>query len=132
MQVIDSDAPTDPEMIRFLREELGQVLASAGEWQFTGPIWLWRGKAKDGSPTPTAWHFLTIDGDVAAALRANSTGRAAAWGSICVKVTLGTTSWATSLFPSKALNGYMLPIKASIRKSERVAEGDVITINLNL
>ncbi len=127
-----SDAPTDPELIRFLREELGETIAAGCSWAFTGPIWLWRGKAKDGEPTKTAWHFLTIDGAVADAIRAAAPGRSAAWGSVYVSVSIGRTSWQTSVFPSKDVSGYLLPIKASVRKAERLVEGDNVTVTLAL
>ena len=126
------DGPTDPELIRFLREELGESLPSGGQWTFTGPLWLWRGKAKDGTPTSTAWHFLTIDGAVADAIRAAAPGRSAAWGSVYVSVTIGVTTWQTSVFPSKDVAGYLLPVKASVRKAEKLGEGDTVTVELTI
>jgi hypothetical protein len=129
--VSSNNAPSDPELIRFLREELGEEAPSAGSWAFTGPIWVWR-QAKDGTPAKTAWYFITIDGDVAESIRAAAPGRTAAWGSVYVGVTIGATEWRTSLFPSKNVGGYVLPIKASVRKAERLAEGDVVTIRLTL
>lgn len=127
-----TDVPSDPELVRFLREELGEMGPVAGPWEYSGPIWLWRGKAKDGTPTKAAWHFVTIDGAVAEALRAASPGRTAAWGSIYVKVAIGVTQWETSVFPSKDVMGFMLPIKASVRKAERLVEGDLVTVRLSI
>ncbi len=122
----------DPELIRFLREELGESGPQGGGFEFTGPVWLWRGKAKDGTPTQTAWHFLTIDGEVADAIRAAAPGRSAAWGSVYVNAVIGATRWQTSVFPSKDVGGYMLPIKASVRKAEGLGEGSVVTVQLVL
>ncbi|WP_416908213.1 MAG: DUF1905 domain-containing protein [Polymorphobacter sp.] len=122
--------PTDPELIRFLREELGESLPASDALHVTGPLWLWRGKAKDGTPSSNAWHFLTIEGDAAEAIRAAAPGRAAAWGSVPVAATIGNTSWQTSVFPSKEAGGYLLPIKASVRKAERLSEGDIIRVTL--
>ena len=122
--------PTDPELIRFLREELGETVAAGEPWSFTGPMWLWRGKTSDGSPTKTAWHFVTIDGAVAEALREVAPGRSAAWGSVYVTAMIGSTEWRTSVFPSKDAGGFLLPIKASVRKAEAIAEGDVVTVQL--
>ncbi len=127
-----NDGPTDPELIRFLREELGEAAPTGGSWAFTGPIWLWRGKAKDGVPSTMAWHFLTIDGEVAESIRAAAPGRTAAWGSVYVTVTLGRTEWRTSVFPSKEVKGYLLPVKASVRKAEKLAEGDLVTLSLSI
>lgn len=126
----------DPELIRFLREELGVTAPVVSGWDYSGPVWLWRPKTSEGAPkaSPVAWHFLTIDGEVAAGIRAAARqaigGRSAAWGSVYVKVRIGTSSWETSVFPSKEVQGYLLPIKAAIRKKERIAEGDVVTVEI--
>ena len=124
------DLPTDPELIRFLREELGEALPAGGSWSFTGPLWLWSGKASDGAPTKSAWHFVTIDDAVADGLRSAASGRSAAWGSVYVSVTVGATSWQTSVFPSKDVGGFLLPIKASVRKAEKITVGDMVTVAL--
>ncbi|OYQ31055.1 hypothetical protein CHU93_05585 [Sandarakinorhabdus cyanobacteriorum] len=131
------DPDLDPELIRFLREELGHDLPAGGAWTFTGPLWIWKGKSADnaaagGKPSPMSWHFLTITGPVADGIRAGAPGRSAAWGSVYVKVRLGGTSWATSVFPSKEAGGYLLPVKAAVRKKEGVGEGDTVTVELSL
>lgn len=133
-------AELDPELVRFLREELGHDIADqlppGGAWTFTGPLWIWKGKHAQGKPgphpSPASWHFLTITGDVAAAIRAAAPGRTAAWGSVYVKVGLGRSQWQTSLFPSKDAGGYLLPVKAAVRKKEGVGEGDEVTVALSL
>lgn len=122
----------DPELIRFLREELGHDVPSGREWTFTGPVWIWKGTRADGTPSPTSWHFLTIGGEVANAIRAAAPGRSAAWGSVYVKARIGLTVWETSLFPSKQVKGWLLPIKAAVRKKERIAEGDEVTVELRV
>jgi Domain of unknown function (DUF1905) len=120
------------DLARFLREELGGDAPAGGMWDVTGTLWRWQGKAKDGTPSSTSWFFITIDGAVAEAIRAASPGRTAAWGSVYVAVTIGATSWRTSLFPSKDIGGYILPVKAAVRKAERIAEGDAVTLRLTL
>jgi len=115
--------PDDPELARFLREDLGHDMPIGGTWTVTGPMWRWHGTGKDGNPTVASWFFITIDGTVAEAIRAASPGRTAAWGSVYVSVTIGATTWRTSLFPSKNVAGYLLPIKAAVRKAERLEEG---------
>lgn len=126
-----SRLPTDPELIHFLREELGEGMPSGGRWHVTAPVWKYQGTAKDGAPSSMAWYFVTIDGDIATAIAAASPGRTAAWGSVYVGVTLGATQWRTSLFPSKSVRGYLLPLKAGVRKAERVSEGDMVTVDLS-
>jgi hypothetical protein len=121
----------NPDLARFLRDELGEGDKAALVRDVSGPLWQWRGTGKDGGPSPVAWFFVTIDGETADAIRAAST-RTAAWGSIYVSATVGATSWQTSLFPSKQAGGYLLPVKAAVRKAERLVEGDVVNARISL
>lgn len=121
----------DAELARFLRDELGLVAedGAAGPWTVRGPVWLWQGA--DGAPAKGSWYFLTIDGETAQAIRAAATN-AAAWGSIYVEATIGATVWRTSLFPSKQAGGWLLPLKAAVRKAETIREGSQIEAVLAL
>ncbi len=120
----------DKDLARFLRDELGHVPdAPAGPWRVHGQLWLWQGS--DGAPAKGAWYFLTIDGDMAQAIRAH-VAASAAWGSVGVEVTIGATTWRTSLFPSKAHGGWLLPIKAAVRKAEKLGAGSTLEAALVL
>jgi hypothetical protein len=120
----------DADLARFLRDELGYLPeGSAGPWRVSGPVWLWQGS--DGAPTKGSWYFLTIDGEAAQAIRSQATN-AAAWGSVYVEATIGSTTWRTSLFPSKQAGGWLLPLKAAVRKVEKIAEGSVVEVSLAL
>ena len=52
------------------------------------------------------------------------------WGMIPVTVRLGQAEWTTSLWPKDG--GYIVPLKASVRKAEKVAEGDSVTLRLEV
>ena len=130
----DGPPIADPALARFLREELGVDEATVAtpsphQWRFTGPVWVWRGSGT-GAPPKAAWYFLTIDGDVAATIRASTRGTTGGFGSIRVTATIGATRWQTSLFPAKASGGYLLPLKAGVRKAEGLTEGIVTTVTL--
>lgn len=128
--------PDDPELVRFLRDELGAGIGDGagpgGSWTVNAPLWRWQGAGKDGQPSATSWFFITIDGAAADGIRASATGRTAAWGSVYVTATIGATQWRTSLFPSKNVKGYLLPVKAAVRKAEKIAEGDVVAASVSL
>ncbi len=120
----------EAELARFLRDELGLASdGSAGPWVVRGAVWLWQGS--DGAPAKGSWFFLTIDGETAQAIRANAVN-AAAWGSVYVEATIGATTWRTSLFPSKAAGGWLLPLKAAVRKAEKIVEGSAVEAVLAL
>ncbi len=57
-------------------------------------------------------------------------GQRRGWGSIRVTATIGETSWQTSMFPSKESGGYLLPVKAAVRKAEGLTAGDEIAVRL--
>ena len=86
-------------------------------------VWLW-------SSNGAAWHFLTVEGEAAAEVRYASLGLTRGFGSVPVEVTIGATRWRTSLFPSKSAGGFMLPLKAAVRKAEGFAAGDVVQVTL--
>lgn len=52
------------------------------------------------------------------------------WGVIPVRARVGATEWKTSLFPKDG--SYIVPIKASVRKAERLGEGDDVTVQLEV
>ena len=98
----------------------------------TGPLWRWT-----TDKAPAAWHFITIDGEAGEALSATALmqrlelGRRAGFGSLKVTVQIGDSSFSTSVFPSKD-TGWMLPVKAAVRKAEGLAEGDSVKVTLEV
>jgi len=99
----------------------------------TTPLWLWT-----TDKAPASWHFLTINGQAAddihatALMRRLEGGPKRGWGSIKVVATIGGTSWDTSILPQKDERGWLLPIKASVRKAEGLVTGDVVTVTVVL
>lgn len=87
----------------------------------TAPVWLW--KADKGS-----WHFLTVPADQAVEIRLESIGRRGGFGSIRVEAAIGAVRWRTSLFPDSKSGGYVLPIKADVRRRADIAAGDQVTV----
>jgi hypothetical protein len=54
------------------------------------------------------------------------------FGSARVEAVIGDTRWKTSVFPHKESGGWILPVKASVRKAEGLTEGDRITVTVSL
>ncbi len=91
------------------------------KFRFTSEIFLW----KEDSP----WHFIALPEDITDDIE-DSVSRRGGFGSISVHVTLGTSTWSTSLFPDSRRKTFILPIKKEIRRAEQVAAGDRVTIEL--
>ena len=92
---------------------------------------LWRWTSPSG---PAAWFFLTIDGAAGEALSGTALMRRmeksiGGFGSLKVEATIGGSTFKTSVFPSKS-QGWMLPVKASVRKAEGLGEGDAVDVVL--
>lgn len=95
----------------------------------TGTLWRWTGGSSGGS-----WHFLTIDGEAGESLSATALMRRlertiGGFGSIKVAARIGASRFSTSVFPSKS-EGWILPIKAAVRKAEGIGEGDAVEVVL--
>jgi hypothetical protein len=54
------------------------------------------------------------------------------FGSVKVKVTVGGSTWSTSLFPATAEESYILPVKAAVRKAEGLVEGGMVEVTIEL
>jgi Domain of unknown function (DUF1905) len=102
-------------------------------YRVTAKLWLW-----NSDKAPASWHFLTVDGETAEAIHALAlkrrleSGQRRGWGAMKVHVTIGETSWETSIFPDKGSGGWLLPIKAAVRKAEELVVGDRIQVSVML
>jgi len=94
------------------------------EFEFVAELWRWTGEA--------AWHFVTLPHDVTDDIDETSEDSRAGFGSRRVEVTVGETTWRTSVFPDKNAASYLLPIKQAVRKAELLADGDAIEVRLRL
>lgn len=84
---------------------------------FAAELWIWDARRSD------TWTFVTVPPEDSDDLR-ERTGPPGGFGSIPVEVTIGGSSWRTSVFPDKESGCYVLPIKAAVRKAEGLAAGD--------
>jgi len=90
----------------------------------TGPLWLWAGESG-------AWHFISVPPELSDEIRAHAMIALRGFGSVRVAVTIGDVTWRTSVFPVKE-GGYILPVKAEIRRKASIAAGDEVTVELEL
>lgn len=90
--------------------------------EFSGEIVYWRG--------PSPWHFIAVPAEQCADLEATAAFVSYGWGMIPVTARIGDTEWTTSLFPKDG--GYLLPVKASVRKAERLAEDETVAVRLTI
>jgi hypothetical protein len=83
----------------------------------------------------TGWrrrHFLTLPPPVAEELRDEVPSTGPGFGSINVSVTLGRSSWDTSVFPDKATGSFLLPVKKEVRRANQLIAGDEVDVTLRI
>ncbi len=92
------------------------------QFEFTGEIFEWRG--------PAPHYFVAVPADQSCDLKAIQSVVTYGWGVIPARVRIGGTMFTTSLFPKDGR--FLVPIKAAVRKAERLTEGDEVTVQLEV
>ena len=78
-----------------------------------------------------AWVFASLPTDRADEIRELVTQRSG-FGSVRVTASIGTSEWQTSVFLSKELGTYLLPVRRSVRVQERIDSGDAVEITIRV
>jgi len=87
-------------------------------------LWRWNGGK-------ASWYFLTLPAAISKEIRLVDAGpRRMGFGALRVEATIGGSTWKTSIFPSSGLKAYLLPVKAAVRKAEKLVEGKSISVQL--
>ena len=97
-------------------------------YDFAAPLWRW--DAKDEA-TSGAWFFVSLPFDVSDDIEATAEpGKG--FGSVRVEVTVGSSTWRTSVFPSGERKTYVLPVKKAVSVAEGLDEGTEAKVRLSL
>ncbi|MCB0895078.1 MAG: DUF1905 domain-containing protein [Nocardioides sp.] len=91
---------------------------------FDAELWEW-----EAAPEATSWVFVTVPPDETEEIQLRS-GPPRGFGSVRVEVTVGATTWRTSVFPDR--RGYALPVKKAVRRAESLEVGDPARVTLEL
>jgi hypothetical protein len=93
------------------------------EFTFTAPLWRWPGES--------AWYFVPVPAELADEIRMLA-GPPKAFGSVRVEVTVGETTWRTSVFPDAGRGTYLLPVKQAVRRAEDLVEDEDVAVTLRV
>jgi len=99
-------------------------VARIGIFEFTARLWRYPGA--DG------WHFGSLPPGISADITEVSAGIRRGFGSVRVAVTIGATSWRTSIFPDSKTGAYLLPVKKAVRAAEHLETGDEVKAQLKI
>lgn len=83
-------------------------------------------------PGPSGWHFVTLPKKEATDIKKFQSPIRRGFGAIKVEVTIGSTSWLTSIFPDKETQSYILPLKRDVHKKEGIRADQLIKYSLKI
>jgi hypothetical protein len=92
------------------------------ELRFGGELWYWKG--------PAPWYFVTVPEEESIDIEAISRDVTYGWGMIPVTVRVGSSTWATALFPKDGR--YIVPIKADVRRKQQLELGERVAVRLTI
>ena len=84
------------------------------------------------------YHLIVITGEPAeqiamhARLHRLEFGKQRGFGSVKIMAGIGDSSWKTSVFPQQKQSEWILPVSKKVMRAEDLAEGDSITLSLEL
>lgn len=90
-----------------------------GTFEFSAPLWQ--------HPGADGWHFVSVPAEISDDITDITHHIRRGFGSVRVAVTVGGTTWKTSIFPDRKTSTYMLPMKKAVRTAEHLLTGaDVV------
>ena len=99
-------------------------MAQVRAFEFAAPLWRYPGD--DG------WYFVSLPARISADVSDVAAGIRRGFGSVRVAVTVGATSWQTSVFPDSKTGAYLLPVKKAVRAAEHLKAGDQVQAKLHI
>ena len=95
-------------------------------YEFEAELWIWDARRVD------TWTFVSLPIDAAAEIRELVPALPRGFGSVRVEVTVGGSTWRTSVFPDAGSGTYVLPIKKAVRRAESLEPGLPVAVRLEL
>lgn len=93
---------------------------------FEAELWIWDARRDE------SWTFVSLPADASDEIRDLTGGQRRGFGSVRVKVTVGRTTWHTSIFPDSKRGAYVLPIKRAVRTAQSLEAGDKVTVRVEI
>jgi hypothetical protein len=93
-------------------------------YKFRAKVWEYDG--------PSSWHFVTVPKKESAKIKGIFHIAKRGFGALPVRVTIGNTTWKTSIFPDSKSGTYVLPLKANVRKVEGLKKGTTASVSIEV
>lgn len=82
------------------------------------------------SPEMTGWVFVTLPKEISLEIRENFKWREEGWGRMKATINIGNSEWQTAIWYDTKQDTHLLPLKAAIRKKEKIILDQNIEITI--
>ena len=93
---------------------------------FNGELWIWNARRGD------SWTFVSLPAEASEEIHDLTAAPRHGFGSLRARVTVGGSTWMTSIFPDRVRGTYVLPIKRAVRTAEALQVGDIAIVTVEL
>lgn len=97
---------------------------SGEQYSFDAELWRWEARTD-------SWVFVSLPEDASDEIDAIPRPPSG-FGAVKVIVTIGSSTWSTSVFPDAGRRAYVLPLKKAVRAKQGLEIGDVASITVEL
>jgi hypothetical protein len=94
--------------------------------QYTFTAELWQRAAAGG------WHFFSLPQAMAAEIREQLQWQEEGWGRLKASARLGTSQWETAIWFDTRRQTYLLPVRAAVRRREKIGAGDAASVSIRV
>jgi len=92
------------------------------QYQFSGKVWRYAGAG--------GWHFISLPEPLSVEIRNLLKAEEEGWGRLPATARIGETTWFTAIWFDSKSQTYLLPVKADIRKKEKIASENPVEVVL--
>jgi Domain of unknown function (DUF1905) len=79
-----------------------------------------------------SWYLLSVPIEHGEVIKFITSDTRKSFGSVKVKVTIGSSTWDSSLFPSAKTGLYVLLLNKKVRVAESISTGDTVHVKVTL
>ncbi|WP_162126336.1 DUF1905 domain-containing protein [Flavobacterium phycosphaerae] len=98
----------------------------SGKLKYTFSEKIWQHAA------PGGWYFVSLPEHMAKEIRASLKSEEEGWGRLKATALIGSSQWKTAIWFDTKKNTYLLPIKAEIRKKEKLTAEKLVEVAILL
>lgn len=93
-------------------------------FKFKATCWRYDGKG--------AWIFVSIPSELSLEIRELFGKEEQGWGRLAAEAKINNTVWSSAIWFDTKKQVYLLPLKAEIRRKEKISEGDELEVTIRI